>query len=290
MACEGNQHPRLAHDQRVAEAKRGRHLHLGEIAQQYRRVVAHRDDGRAEGRNVGRGSRGFDQNALGGEINEAGAPQRQRRARRIGQLGNGDVVAREPAHVRKNLNLPQIAAENDDVRDSRHGEQPGLDHPVRGVAQRIGVDSVGQQADLEQIHGAGHQGRQFRRADARGQRAAEFRQPLGYTLARHVHIDTAGKRDGHDRQPGDGFGTQGREPRRATYGILDRPGDQFLDLLRCEAVGLGLYVDLGGDKFRKHVQRRVQCAPCPQQEREQRQRGHRPMVPHAKCDQCAHHG
>ena len=62
-------------------------------------------------------------------------------------------------------------------------------------------------------------------------------------------------------ESGNGLGAHGREPRRAVDGIFDLLGDQLLDLLRGEARGFGLDVDLRRHELRKHIQRRAAARP-----------------------------
>ena len=65
-----------------------------------------------------------------------------------------------------------------------------------------------------------------------GKRAAQLAQPFGNALARIVEIDVVGELDLDDRQAGNGFRADGGKPGGAIDGILDRLGDQLLDLLR----------------------------------------------------------
>ncbi len=121
-----------------------------------------------------------------------------------------------------------------------HRQQPRLDDPVGRIAQLIGIDLVGQQADLQQVHGARDQRRELRRPDARRQAAAQLGQALGDALTGNVHVDVVGERDGDDRETRNGLGAQRRKPARTIDGILDRLGDELLDLLGGKARRFGL--------------------------------------------------
>src|SRR5258708_12325224 len=68
------------------------------------------------------------------------------------------------------------------------------------------------------------------------------------------------------------MGPAGPTTRRAVDGALDAFGDQFLQLLGRESRRLGLDVDLRGNEFREHVQRRTHDAPATHQQRQYGQR------------------
>src|ERR1700739_4925481 len=71
------------------------------------------------------------------------------------------------------------------------------------------------------------------------------------------------------------------EPGGAVDCILDALGDQLLDLLRREPRGLGLDLDLGRHELGEYVEGRVQRAPRPQDQGEDRECGHGAVMSHA---------
>ena len=104
-----------------------------------------------------------------------------------------------------------------------------------------------------------------------------------------MHIDAVREGDGYHRQARYRFGAQGSKSGRAVDGILDLLGYQLFDLLRSEARGLRLNVDLRRYEFREDIQRGTQRLPAAENQRQYRKRGNRAEVTHAQRDQCPHH-
>jgi hypothetical protein len=234
--------------------------------------IAHGDDRLSDGGQIRFRSGRSQQYALRGEIDESRPIQRQSAACRIGHLDQRHVKTRQFIGVGLDLNLPNVAAEHKDMRDSGHGEQSRLDDPVGGITQGIAIHLVRLQSDLEQIHRARHQRREFRCPHSGGQRAADLGQSFGNALTRNVNVHVVCERDLHYGQTGYRFGTHRGQTRRAVDGALDAFGDQFFYLFRCESRRLGLNIDLRGNEFREHVQRRTDNAPTTDQQRQYRQR------------------
>ncbi len=262
----------FAHDQRVARPQPRSLFDFRHVAYQYRHAIANRDDRLSDGGQIRFRSGRSQQYALGGEVDEPRAVQRQSAACGIGHIEQRHVIARQFIGVRLDLYLPNIAAEHEDVRDAGYGEQSGFDDPVGGITQCIAIRRVRLQSDLEQIHRARHQRREFRCSHSRGQGASDLGQAFGNSLARNVNVHVVGERHDHHGQARYRFGTKRGQTRRAVDGALDAFGDQFLYLLRRESRRLGLDIDLRGNEFREHVQRRTHDAPATQQQRQYGQR------------------
>ncbi len=189
----------FAHDQRVARPQRRSLFDVRHVAHQDRHIIANGDDCLSDGGQI-RFRRGRSQQyALGGHVDEPRAMQRQGTACRIGHLEQRHVITRQFIGVGLDLNLPDVAAEHEDVRDAGHGEQSGLDHPVGGITQCIATRRVRLQSDLEQIHRARHQRREFRRPHPGGQGASDLGQSFGNSLTRDVNVHFISERDGHHR-------------------------------------------------------------------------------------------
>ncbi len=124
-------------------------------------IPANANHGLADHCGVWLRSRGLQQNALGRRIDQSRASQGKCGPGRVGDLRECHVVSRKPVQIRLNLDLPDRAPEDDDVRDPRHCEQARLDDPVRRIPQRVVVDLVRYQPDLQQIHRARHERRQL---------------------------------------------------------------------------------------------------------------------------------
>ena len=289
LAGQREQHAGLAHDQRVAKLERGGFPDCGDVANAHRRCPARDQHRVGERANIGRGRGSLDQHALAGEIHEARAAQRQRAARGVGDVGERQSEVRQPGRVGQDLQLPHVATKDDDMGDSRHGQQPRLDDPVGRISEGKCIHLVRGEADLEQVHGARDERRELGNANAARQAAAELRKALGNALPRDVQVDAILERYGHDRQARDRFRAHGRDSRGAIDGVLDLLGHQFLNLLRGEARRLGLDGDLRRHELREHVERCAQCAPCAQHQRYQGQGSHDAAASYAELDQPMHH-
>ena len=78
-------------------------------------------------------------------------------------------------------------------------------------------------------------------------------QPLGDDLPVAINIARRVEEYRHDGQALDRGGAERLHARNAAGGVLDRPGDENLDLLGRQSNGLGLDADLGRCELRKHV-------------------------------------
>src|SRR5437763_1805086 len=72
---------------------------------------------------------GLEQDALCGGVHEPRSPKWERCAAGVSQFAEGESEACELAQVGQDLDLAYRPAEDDDVCDSRHTEQTGLDDP-----------------------------------------------------------------------------------------------------------------------------------------------------------------
>jgi len=223
-----------------------------------------------------------------GKIDKAGAAQRQRAARGIGKIRQGEAIRRHPLQIGLDVNLAHRAAEDDDMGHPRHRQQRRLHHPFGLIAQRERRKLVRHQTDLEQVHGAGDERRQARGVHPRRQGTAQFAQAFGNALARGIEIDPVGELDSDDRQAWNGFGTDGGQAGCAIDSVLDRLGDQLLHLLGGEAGRFGLDVGAGRHEFRKHVQRCGLCRPHTQRQRDQGQGRDGACEAHAQINEPAH--
>ena len=131
LAGQRQQHAACGPDQRIAGAQRRRLGHGGDLADGDRRLAAHRQHRAAHRADIRRRHGCLDQHPLMRQIDKAGAAQGQRRARRIGQVGQGEAIGRHALQIGLDLNLAHRAAEHDDMRDARDRQQAPASSPTR---------------------------------------------------------------------------------------------------------------------------------------------------------------
>ncbi len=211
-----------------------------------------------DGLRVGRRRRGVERDALRVGIDGAAAAQDERGAARLHHIVDAEAEAGEAVEVGLDLHLADGAAVDGHARNARQCQQVRVDRPIGDVAQRVRIDRVRQQSELEDVHGAGGERRELGLRDPHGQLAGERAETLGNALADGDRVDVAFERNDDDGQPIDGFGAQEFNTRSAVHRRLDGAGDDLLDLLWRKAGRLGLDRHLRGDELGKNVERRPQ--------------------------------
>ena len=206
----------------------------------------------------GDGRRGVERDALRARIDGAAAAQGERGASGLHHVVDAETEAGEAVEVGLDLHLTDGAAVDRHARNARQCQQMRIDRPVGDIAQRVGIDRVRQQSELEDVHRARGERRQLGLRDPHRQLAGERAETLGNALADGDRINVAFERYDDDGQPIDGFGAQGFNARRAVHRRLDGPGDDLLDLLRRKARRLGLDRHLRWNELGENVERRPQ--------------------------------
>ena len=154
-----------------------------------------------------------------------------------------------------NLDLDRalVAPENRDAGNTGNSEQAQADRPVSDRAQIHQRARLRRETDYQ--HSASR--RRERRHDGWLRPLRELLggsgQPLRDDLPVAIDIARRIEEYCHDGQALDRRGTERLHARRAANGILNRTGDENLDLLGRQSNGLGLDADLGRRKLRKHV-------------------------------------
>ena len=259
LTGDGHEHARPAHDRRIADRHGRPDRDVGDLADGDRHVVLHADERLRDGLRVGRRRRGVERDALRVRIDGAATAQGERGTPRLHHVVDAEAEAGEAVEVGLDLHLTDGAAVDGHARDARQCQQMRIDRPVGDVAQRVGIDRVRQQSELEDVHGARGERRELGLRHPHGQLAGERAEALGNALADGDRIDVAFERNDDDGQPIDGFGAQKFNTRGTVHRRLDGPGDDLLDLLGRKAGRLGLDRHLRGDELRENVERRTQC-------------------------------
>ena len=181
---------------------------------------------------------------------DAGGPPR-----RLHQLGQRQAVGAEPRRIGLHLQLAHLPAEDGDLGDARRGEQPGPDHPVHEGA--LLHRSAGRRGEPHHQHGArgGGQRREHRRLH-RPRAAAGPAPPAAPPAAGAPRgpstppASTAVMTD----SPWIDCERTTATPFDAVDRVLDRLGDEDLDLLRREPGRLGLDRDLRRRELGKDIE------------------------------------
>ena len=156
------------------------------------------------------------------------------------------VVADQLVGMDLDLDRAHVAAEHRDVGDARHGEQArrtvqsatvrnSISERVREVRPATSTRLVD---DVSGVIIGG--------STPCGSCWVAACQPLGDDLTVAIDVARWVEEDGDDREALDRARAQRLHAWHAVDGVLDRPGDEDLDLFGREADGLGLDADLGG--------------------------------------------
>ena len=217
-------------------------------------------------------------------------PPRRASAARPGlhHVVDAETEAGEAVEVGLDLHLTDGATVDGHARNAWQCQQMRIDRPVGDVAQRVGIDRVRQQSELEDVHGARGERRELGLRDPHGQLAGKRAETLGNALADSDRIDVAFERYDDDGQPIDGFGAQGFNSRGAVHRRLDGPGDDLLDLLGRKARRLGLNRHLRWNELGENVERRPQREEHAGEEPDHRQRRDDDAVADRPSDERVH--
>ena len=160
--------------------------------------------------------------------------------------------------VRRDAVLADLAADRDHLGDAGNGQQPRPHHEVGDLAhlhraRRVSlVTAISMISPMIEVIGP------ICGRDAGGKLLAHQREPLGDQLAVAVDVGAPVELDIDDRQADARDRAHARYAGHAVHLRLDREGDELLDLLRREALGLGHHGDGRAVEVGKDVDR--QCA------------------------------
>ena len=245
----------LAVDGTVAELGRAGDDHLGHVVDAEHGAVplAHHHLPDRFGRE--RLPLGAHHDALVGAVEHATAADAGGATGGLGELGETHAVGAETRGIDLHLQLAHFPAERRDLGDAGRGEQPRAHHPVDHGAllqQRAGL-----RGEADDQHRARRRGE---RADDRWRHRARqarhrFHQSLGERLAGAEDVGAGRQHGGDDGETLDRLRADDGDAGHAVDDVLDRLGDEDLDLLRREAGGLGLDGDLRRCELGKDVER-----------------------------------
>ena len=138
------------------------------------------------------------------------------------------------------LKADDVAAVEGDIGHAGRGQQTRAHGPLDQAAQGHGVEGLAGEADLQHIAGGGGERGDARGADPGRQGPGDLGQALDHGLTDRAWPRPLGEVEGDDRKALDRLRMDGGDARGAAERVLDRPGDQLLDLFGDEAGRLGL--------------------------------------------------
>ena len=130
LAPDLEQHPRLAVDRRVSELRLGPVQHPRDVPQPDARPAAVADDDLAHFVRRERLPLGLEADPLGLGLDEPGAEDSRRLARRGDHVGDRQIVGDQALREELDLDLADFPAELDHARHPWHAEQAGPHRPV----------------------------------------------------------------------------------------------------------------------------------------------------------------
>ena len=246
----------LSGDQSVAEARLGAFAYRGEIAEAHGQAVARADHRGPERLDRGAGGLRLDHDPLRRSLEIASADERRRALRRLEHIVEREAGGGQLHRIHLDLPLAHLAAEDLRLGHTRNRENLRLHAPLHDVAQLQRRQPVARVAEVHQVLHRGAQRREQRRADTRRQEAGGFGEPLGDDLALAVRVAAAVEHHLHGGQSLARGGAHGFHVFRTREQILQRTGDQRLDLRCIEAGRLGLHQHVRRREVRKHVEAR----------------------------------
>ena len=183
---------------------------------------------------------GLEADPLGLGLDEPGAEDSRRLARRGDHVGDRQIVGDQALREELDLDLADFPAELDHARHPRHAEQAGPHRPVGEGPKLHRRPFRGAQADHEDEARARGKRGHHRGADARGELAAHLHQALAHHLARAHHLGPFPE-DRHDeREALNRLRADGVEVADAVHAVLHRARHERLDFLRRKPRRLGL--------------------------------------------------
>ena len=255
-----------------------------------RRLAADAENAVADDAGIRRRRRRLDQHALTLEIYEAGTLERERSGCRFHDVRDRKSIGRQLPGIGFDVDFPRRASEHVDFGNTGKRDQPWLDHIVRDVAQRIGIERFGSKADLEQRARARRQGRQLRCRRSRWKLSGLRGQSCENVLSRIEEVCGIREIHGDDRQLGNGLRPQRDNALGASDRLLERVGNKLFDLLRSKSGSVRMNGYARRHEFRKDVKRAIPGSPCRQHERDDAEQRDGTATSYGKRDEPFHRG
>ena len=171
-----------------------------------------------------------------------------------------DLLVAQPAGPDLDVHVLEPLAPDRDVRDAGHAEQARADLPVRRHRQVHQADGLRRQADLHDPargrDGLHHE----RRRRPRRKRRRDGVEVLLDELARLAEVRAALEQQRDVRQLRDRLRADHLDARDAVQRVLERDGDELLDLGRRQPEARGLQLDAGGRELGEDVHALVAAA------------------------------
>ena len=291
LLLHGENHGGLAVHAGVAAHDLPAELHGGDIMQVHGDALAHHDDGVGNVFERGGAPHVADERLLVGVFQEAAGGVALRLPGGGNDLLQADAVGGEFFRRRQDLILLHAPADGDHLRNAGDREQPLAHGPVgeRADVHRGRRAGFALQADQ---HDLAHDGtdRPHGRRDAAGEFFRGELQALLHELARAVDVHAPVKLDIEHRQPDARGGAHPFHAGRTVKRGLHWQVDQGLDLLGCEASGLGENVDGRAVQIGEHVDRQLKDDVAAVDEQQRARRQHEEAVAQGKFDESIEHG
>ena len=204
------------------------------------------------------------------------------------ELGKRDL---EPAHhhgVGGDAVLTHLAADRDHLRDAGDGEDLRADDEIGDLAQLHGRHRRARDRDQHDLaHDRGD--RAHLRLHAGRQAALHARHALGHLLARAVDLGVPVEFDVDDGETDAGGGADAHGAGHAAHRRLDGIGDELLDLLRRQALGLGHQGDGGPVEVGEHVDGQARQREAAVDHEHERGAQHEQPAPETRIDDALEH-